>query len=187
MKIKGDFEKAKKKELKMKKKSFTIIAAIVLTLVLLGCPSQPEETEADQTSEVTKVEDEKITPQEEIKEVETEEMPVFKVIRIQFNPNSSIFQDTEKAMLLSYTSVLQEYPELKLQIKGHTAKVGSEETSQSLSEKRAREVANFILTRTNIDESRLRIIGMGSREPQSDNDTENGRALNRRVEVSLIE
>ena len=128
------------------------------------------------------------TTEEEIED-EIEEKPAyqFEVIRIQFLPNSALFQDYEKAMLLTYASYLQKYPDLTLLIKGHAAKVEPEETSQSLSEERARVVADFILGRTDIDESRMIIIGMGSQEPLAANDTEEGRIANRRVEVSLIE
>jgi OOP family OmpA-OmpF porin len=111
----------------------------------------------------------------------------FQVIRLQFTANSAQFRDSEKAMLLTYASYLERFPDLTLLIKGHAARVGSEETSQSLSEERAQVVADFILNRTNIDESRMIVVGVGSSEPVADNSTEAGRMANRRVEVSLIE
>jgi len=182
----------------MKPRYYIILAISILAFALFGCASEPETTETEtsteeeiQTLEAVPAEVEKPEePAEEvIEEVTPEEKPTYKfeVIRIQFLPNSALFQDYEKAMLLTYASYLQKYPEFKLMIKGHAARVGSEETSQSLSEERAQVVADFILGRTDIDESRLIVIGMGSREPLADNGTEAGRVANRRVEVSLIE
>ena len=182
----------------MKPRYYIILAISILAFALFGCASEPETTEPETTEPETPVEEiqtleatatEEETAEEVIEEVTPEERPTyqFEVIRIQFLPNSALFQDYEKAMLLTYASYLQKYPEFKLMIKGHAARVGSEETSQSLSEERAQVVADFILGRTDIDESRLIVIGMGSREPLADNGTEAGRVANRRVEVSLIE
>ena len=112
---------------------------------------------------------------------------IFKMLRVQFLPDSFTFRDVEKANLRIYANVLMEYPELKLQIKGHAARFGSEETSQELSEQRARVVADFILNESKLTEDRLTVFGVGSKEPRGDNSTVQGRVLNRRVEISVVQ
>jgi outer membrane protein OmpA-like peptidoglycan-associated protein len=186
----------------VKNRIIIIITACIIAISLLSCATEPEETpveepvEEETVVEETPVEEPEETPVEQEEEVEEVQEIVqveedgsyrFQVIRLQFTPYSAQFRDEEKAILLTYASYLERFPDLTLLIKGHAARVGSEETSQSLSEERAQAVADFILGRTNIDESRMIVVGVGSSEPIGDNDTEAGRRANRRVEVSLIE
>jgi len=69
-------------------------------------------------------------------------------------------------------------------IEGHTDSSGDPVLNQNLSQSRARSVLNYLVA-AGIDESRLSATGFGSANPVADNDTEEGRALNRRIEFSL--
>ncbi|CAK1753998.1 OmpA family protein [Vibrio crassostreae] len=77
---------------------------------------------------------------------------------------------------------LQSYPDDTIRIEGHTDASGREDYNQRLSERRAQTVANY-LTDNGIDTSRLTVISMGESHPVAPNDTKEGRAMNRRVEV----
>ena len=79
--------------------------------------------------------------------------------------------------------VAQEHPELKLTIVGHTDNVGGAAFNQSLSEKRAQAVREFLVSTYAVEPSRLAAKGMGATKPVASNDTPEGRQNNRRVEL----
>jgi len=78
--------------------------------------------------------------------------------------------------------MLKDDPALTIQVQGHTDNIGSPEYNMDLSEKRAREVKWFIVNK-GIDESRISTIGFGATKNNATNDTEEGRARNRRAEI----
>ena len=80
--------------------------------------------------------------------------------------------------------ILQENPEMKLDINGHTDWVGSDEMNQTLSENRANTVRTYFIDK-GIDESRITSAGHGESMPIADNKTAAGRQKNRRVEMTL--
>ncbi len=73
-------------------------------------------------------------------------------------------------------------PSLKIIIEGHTCNMGSSKYNQGLSERRAKAVLVY-LTKKNVDASRMTAIGYGEEKPAFSNDTKEGKAKNRRVEV----
>ncbi len=106
---------------------------------------------------------------------------------VRFPPNSPALTETEKDKLTRIASILKRYPERDFMVTGHTARVGEEQTSQILSEKRAMAVADFLITRGACRKAQVVTQGKGSREPASDNATEEGRKRNRRVEITILE
>ena len=82
-------------------------------------------------------------------------------------------------------ALLAENPKLKVQITGHTDNVGSEQDNLKLSKQRAQVVLAY-LTGKQISAERVIAKGMGAQEPIADNDTPNGRALNRRTEMLVL-
>jgi outer membrane protein OmpA-like peptidoglycan-associated protein len=81
-------------------------------------------------------------------------------------------------------NVLNKYPDTDIQIIGHTDSKGSDEYNQGLSERRANAVVNYLRTH-NIIGTRLSAKGMGEADPIAANDTDENRALNRRVEFVI--
>ncbi|MBQ8101023.1 MAG: OmpA family protein [Paludibacteraceae bacterium] len=79
---------------------------------------------------------------------------------------------------------MQDNPEVKIRIIGHTDAVGSEESNQRLSEGRAAAVRADLMAR-GVDAARIEAEGRGETEPVADNDTEEGRSRNRRVEFVI--
>ena len=71
---------------------------------------------------------------------------------------------------------------MKLEIEGHTDNTGSEELNQSLSERRAMAVRDFLVEQ-GVNASSITVRGLGESEPVASNDTAVGRQLNRRVEM----
>ena len=108
---------------------------------------------------------------------------------IHFVPDSAEFLPGEEAVLLELKEILLRFSEHDLLITGHTARVpgGSADQGQQLSEDRAAAVAAFFLKEGVRESSRMVVQGMGSREPVGDNDSEEGRRKNRRVEITILD
>jgi outer membrane protein OmpA-like peptidoglycan-associated protein len=104
------------------------------------------------------------------------------VYGINFDFNSDKIKDESKPTLDQIVNILKENSGWKMTIEGHTDKIGGETFNQNLSEKRANSVKEY-LKNAGIDESRLTAKGVGMSSPVATNDTEAGRARNRRVEL----
>ena len=103
---------------------------------------------------------------------------------ILFAFNSSTLSDEAKASLTDFAEVLKATPDADVAILGHTDNVGTEKANQSVSEKRAKAVASF-LTEQGVGAQIKDVLGMSFNQPVASNDTEEGRAQNRRVEVFI--
>lgn len=105
--------------------------------------------------------------------------------------NNVLFETGEAKLLpTSFTELdsvavyLKNKSLLKIEIAGHTDNKGSETVNQTLSEKRAQAVADYLVSK-GIEPTRITYKGYGSQRPVTTNDTEEGRKLNRRVEFML--
>ena len=94
--------------------------------------------------------------------------------------NSSFYK-----VLDSVTLVVNEYDKTLIEVMGHTDSTGSDQYNQTLSERRAKSVADYFDSRDVIAE-RLATYGYGENHPVANNDTESGRSQNRRVEIALV-
>lgn len=105
----------------------------------------------------------------------------------------NIFFETNKYELKSESTqelerlikMMRENATLQIEISGHTDNSGSESLNQRLSENRAKSVYDFLILH-GISASRLKYIGYGMSRPIASNDTEDGRAKNRRTEIKII-
>ncbi|HRH41092.1 MAG TPA: OmpA family protein [Pyrinomonadaceae bacterium] len=102
---------------------------------------------------------------------------------INFDFNSDKLRSESKIVLDKIVTLLKEKSDWKMGIEGHTDNIGGESFNQNLSEKRAKAVVDYLIS-AGIDASRLSSKGMGLSNPISPNDTELGRAKNRRVELA---
>ncbi|PZP46271.1 MAG: hypothetical protein DI598_12285, partial [Pseudopedobacter saltans] len=92
--------------------------------------------------------------------------------------------DASRSTLNSLITILNKYPDTNIEIQGHTDNKGTAEYNQGLSVKRATSVADY-LKANGINASRITIKGYGMNAPKYSNDTEQGRAQNRRVEFLI--
>ena len=99
-----------------------------------------------------------------------------------FEPGKARLTDTGKAQLTEVVRMLQEHPDLRVSVEGHTDASGGKVYNQSLSERRARMVANQVIE-GGVAAARVSIRGYGSSRPVANNATVEGRAKNRRVEI----
>ena len=79
---------------------------------------------------------------------------------------------------------MKKYPIILLTIEGHTDNVGGVQYNQTLSEKRAGAVWQY-LAKAGIDTQRLKAVGYGQQQPVADNNTAEGIAMNRRVVLNM--
>ena len=97
---------------------------------------------------------------------------------------TTILPESEPAMQNLY-ELLTENPEIRIRITGHTDNVGSDRANQKLSEGRANSVRDNLIKR-GISADRIEAEGKGETQPITTNDTEEGRAQNRRVEFVIL-
>ena len=87
--------------------------------------------------------------------------------------------------LNTIASTLKEYNQTIVEVSGHTDSIGSDAANQTLSERRANAVSSYLIGQ-GVQRERFEVVGMGERYPVASNDTDSGRALNRRVEIRLL-
>jgi outer membrane protein OmpA-like peptidoglycan-associated protein len=107
-----------------------------------------------------------------------------KIEQIQFKFNSSIIPDEFKELISGIAIIMNTDKKLKIQLDGHTDNIGRKEYNLYLSRLRAESVRNFLISK-GIDSSRISLSYYGMDKPMADNTTEQGRYLNRRVEMKL--
>lgn len=103
---------------------------------------------------------------------------------ITFDFDSYLLKSEFKPVLDSVVLVLNEFESTLITVEGHTDSKGSEAYNQKLSENRALSVSDYLIGK-NVKKQRLAAVGKGELDPVADNKTINGRALNRRVELTL--
>ena len=87
--------------------------------------------------------------------------------------------------LNTVAATLREYNQTIVEVSGHTDSIGSDAANQTLSERRADAVAGYLIGQ-GVQRARFEVVGMGERYPVASNDTDSGRAFNRRVEIRLL-
>lgn len=110
----------------------------------------------------------------------------FVIDNILYNTNSAEIKTESKIILESFAQYLKENPGLKVEIEGHTDNVGILKDNEALSTNRAFSV-KAMLEEFGIDGKRISAKGYGPNKPIADNNTEAGRALNRRTEFLILE
>lgn len=110
----------------------------------------------------------------------------FRLNQIYFEFNSSELLTISNIQLDSLYNILLEKPSLRIEIRGHTDNIGSESYNKKLSVERAASVYNYLLEK-GIPKTRMKYRGFGPNVPVADNSTEQGRELNRRVEIFIVE
>jgi outer membrane protein OmpA-like peptidoglycan-associated protein len=103
---------------------------------------------------------------------------------ILFDVNKADLKDFSRAELTKLAQILNKYDDTNILLAGHTDSTGSDEYNLGLSRRRSQSVANF-LSIHNVNPGRFSVYGYGKSDPIANNDTIDGRAQNRRVEVAI--
>jgi outer membrane protein OmpA-like peptidoglycan-associated protein len=103
---------------------------------------------------------------------------------VTFAVDSTTISPTFQTTLDQIATSLKTYPDSLIDVYGHTDSTGSDTYNQALSERRARAVGDYLGMR-GVSSARIRTQGFGEQYPVATNDTAEGRALNRRVEIKI--
>jgi outer membrane protein OmpA-like peptidoglycan-associated protein len=104
---------------------------------------------------------------------------------ITFETDSYNLKTNFYPVLNSVGLVLAKYADTTMRVTGYTDNTGNRQYNQNLSERRARSVADYLATRE-VAQSRMYVQGLGFDQPIADNATAEGRAQNRRVELTIL-
>ena len=110
---------------------------------------------------------------------------LFRTTAVYFEFAQADLLPASERTLATLADVLRRNPDVRLEVGGHTDAVGSDETNDRLSVRRAASVRSFLVA-AGVDPARLTSAGYGERRPIASNGDEAGRALNRRVEFAVI-
>lgn len=111
---------------------------------------------------------------------------VYEIENIEFDFGKATLRPVSFEVLDRLVSTMNNNPRMKIKIAGHTDNVGSKEINDRLSFQRAQAVADYLVSK-NINKDRLTVAGYGFSHPLVSNDTPEGRAKNRRVEMTVLE
>jgi outer membrane protein OmpA-like peptidoglycan-associated protein/opacity protein-like surface antigen len=104
---------------------------------------------------------------------------------INFRRNSADIKASSFPLLKEAVKVFRDYPDLRVEISGHTSDEGKRDFNMKLSRKRAESVKGFLVS-AGIDEKRIGTVGYGPDRPIADNTTKEGQEKNRRIEFRLL-
>ena len=105
---------------------------------------------------------------------------------LQFASASDVLTVGAQGRLTPLATFLAKQPEARIRIAGHTDSQGAESYNQDLSARRANSVGSYLMS-TGVDAGRINTVGLGESVPLSSNATAAGRAINRRVEITILD
>jgi outer membrane protein OmpA-like peptidoglycan-associated protein len=108
------------------------------------------------------------------------------IYSIYFSFNSDLIRDESQPTLKDIAEILRRHPDWKLQVNGHTDAIGGDQFNLDLSKRRAAAVKSALVQQYKIGGDRFATAGYGKSQPKDTNDTLEGRARNRRVELMRI-
>lgn len=114
-------------------------------------------------------------------------------INVTFNEDAGVYFDTNKSDIKGTSAntldrlagIFKEYPKSNILVEGHTDSAGSDEYNWKLSQQRAESVTNYLISK-GISSGRFTTKWYGETQPRESNDTAEGKAANRRVELAIV-
>lgn len=176
--------------MQVQRKSRLIVAGLLASVALAGCAPRvfadtsglaivgtaPPPVEAEPP------------PPEPQKRVEVRENKIVINEKIQFLVNSDKILDVSHSLLDEVAKVIKDHPQIKkIEIEGHASAEGTDAKNQKLSDRRAKAVMKYLTSKGGIDKGILSAKGYGETRPIADNETEDGREKNRRVEFTITD
>lgn len=122
------------------------------------------------------------------KRVEVRDNKVVINEKIQFEKASDRIMEVSHDLLNEVAQVIKDNPQIKhIEVQGHASSEGSDKYNLTLSDKRAKSVRKYLVTKGGVGDKVLTAKGYGEKAPIADNETEEGREQNRRVEFVITE
>jgi len=169
-------------------KSKLLVAGLLLaTLPALGCAprvfADAEGIAINGTPPIVEA-----PPPEPQKRVEVRDNQIVINEKVQFEYNSAKILEVSHSLLDEVAKVIKEHPQIKrIEVQGHASAEGSDDYNLKLSDKRAKAVMKYLTGKAGIDKAMLQAKGLGETVPIADNETEDGKEKNRRVEFHILE
>ena len=161
---------------------FAVLLSVLATLQV-SCKTHKR------TSSVTELQKQEAEIRKEVPDMNAEQgeegLEVYFKPTVLFAFDKAEIPDQIKFNLDRFADVLKRFPDHRVLVRGHTDDVGTASYNQTLSEERARTVKDYLVTR-GVSDSKLKVKGYGNTVPRYSNDTEIGRARNRRVEFLIL-
>lgn len=110
---------------------------------------------------------------------------IIRLVGLQFDVGQSNIEPKNFELLAIVGKAIQMFPKSALTIEGHTDSYGGDGANLALSQKRADAVKQYLVSNLHIDPSRVHAVGYGETRPVANNETEEGRARNRRIDVVI--
>lgn len=104
---------------------------------------------------------------------------------VKFDFDKSVVKSESYGDIKSLADFMSQYPQTTTVVEGHTDSVGTDAYNQRLSERRANAVRDVLVNQYGVGSNRVSSVGYGESRPVADNSTEQGRAVNRRVEAEV--
>jgi outer membrane protein OmpA-like peptidoglycan-associated protein len=112
---------------------------------------------------------------------------VFSFPNIQFEFGKAAIKRESFEILGEVAAILTNHPEINVEVQGHTDAIGTDQANKKLSQERAEAVRDHLIDIHMIEPIRMLPIGYGESKPVADNETDAGRAMNRRVDFVVLE
>ncbi len=124
-------------------------------------------------------------PEQQVIELQTNLDDLIEGKVVEFESDSDVITAAGRALLDEVVVALAQFPDVKVEIGGHTDDIGSDEYNLELSRRRADAVLAYLVGQGQ-DATRLVVVGYGESQPIADNATADGRARNRRIEFTAF-
>lgn len=110
---------------------------------------------------------------------------IIRLYGLTFPVNKSIIEPRFFSLLTKVQNAINEFSGCMIDINGHTDSYGSDEQNLNLSNERAEAVKQYLLANMKLDVTRIKAVGFGESDPVASNETQEGRAKNRRIDVVI--
>jgi OOP family OmpA-OmpF porin len=110
---------------------------------------------------------------------------ILRLVGLSFDSGSAVILSTHFGLLTKVEEALKNFPDSVITVEGHTDSFGSDEANLELSQRRADAVRSFLLSQTDIAPYRISAMGYGEARPIASNETADGRARNRRIDLVM--
>jgi len=110
---------------------------------------------------------------------------IIRLVGLSFDVGKSEIKPENFGLLTKLQKAIKEFPDSRIGVEGHTDSFGSDATNLELSQKRADAVTQYLLANMDIDRTKISSVGYGETRPIANNETKEGRAQNRRIDLKL--
>ena len=110
---------------------------------------------------------------------------IIRLVGLTFQSGQDVVRPAYRALLEKVRQAADVFPRSQITIEGHTDSYGGDENNLALSRRRAEAVSAFLTSELNVPAFRISSVGYGETQPIANNDTEQGRERNRRIDVII--